>query len=390
MSRVGRNDYHRTLVVEQLRDCFLGGSRCRKAAIEDESVGREWHSDEREGPARRAQDGVARHAEGNDEERNGKEGNGKKGNGESEEALTCYFRPMTDTVGFIGLGVMGRPMALNLRKRQTSLIVHNRSAGPVDELVAAGAERADSPADVARKSTRIITMLPDGPDVERVLTGDNGVFSNIQPGTVVVDMSTIAPATARRLAEIATGRGAFMLDAPVSGGEIGAIDGTLSIMVGGDVDALEKVRPILEGMGNPERIVHIGPAGAGQICKACNQLVIGGTLAAVGEAFALARKSGVDPAKVRTALLGGFAASRVLEVHGERLLKENFKPGFPARLYRKDLRIVMDALNDAQAPAPVTAIVQQLLTALIAEGKEALDYSALGTVLAGLARVEKS
>ena len=297
---------------------------------------------------------------------------------------------MTDTVGFIGLGVMGRPMALNLRKRQTSLVVHNRSAGPVDALVAAGAERADSPADVARKSTRIITMLPDGPDVERVLTGDNGVFSNIQPGTVVVDMSTIAPATARRLAEIATRRGAFMLDAPVSGGEIGAIDGTLSIMVGGDVDALEKVRPILEGMGNPERIVHIGPAGAGQICKACNQLVIGGTLAAVGEAFALARKSGVDPAKVRTALLGGFAASRVLEVHGERLLKENFKPGFPARLYRKDLRIVMDALNDAQAPAPVTAIVQQLLTALIAEGKEALDYSALGTVLAGLARVEKS
>jgi len=297
---------------------------------------------------------------------------------------------MTDTVGFIGLGVMGRPMALNLRKRQTSLVVHNRSAGPVDALVAAGAERADSPADVARKSTRIITMLPDGPDVERVLTGDNGVFSTIQPGTIVVDMSTIAPATARRLAEIAAGRGAFMLDAPVSGGEIGAIDGTLSIMVGGDVDALEKVRPILEGMGNPERIVHIGPAGAGQICKACNQLVIGGTLAAVGEAFALARKSGVDPAKVRTALLGGFAASRVLEVHGERLLKENFKPGFPARLYRKDLRIVMDALNDAQAPAPVTAIVQQLLTALIAEGKEALDYSALGTVLAGLARVEKS
>ena len=297
---------------------------------------------------------------------------------------------MTDTVGFIGLGVMGRPMALNLRKRQTSLIVHNRSAGPVDELVAAGAERANSPADVARKATRIITMLPDGPDVERVLTGDNGVFSSIQPGTVVIDMSTIAPATARRLAEIAAGRGAFMLDAPVSGGEIGAIDGTLSIMVGGDVGALEKVRPILEGMGNPERIVHIGPAGAGQICKACNQLVIGGTLAAVGEAFALARKSGVDPAKVRTALLGGFAASRVLEVHGERLLKENFKPGFPARLYRKDLRIVMDALNDAKAPAPVTAIVQQLLTALIADGKEALDYSALGTVLAGLARVEKS
>jgi 2-hydroxy-3-oxopropionate reductase len=145
---------------------------------------------------------------------------------------------------------------------------------------------------------------------------------------------------------------------------------------------------VLEAMGNPERIVHIGESGAGQICKACNQLVIGGTLAAVGEACALARKSGVDPAKVRAALLGGFAASRVLEVHGERLLQKNFRPGFPARLYRKDLKIVMDALNEAQAPAPVTAIVQQLLSALIADGKEALDYSALGTVLADLARVE--
>jgi 2-hydroxy-3-oxopropionate reductase len=180
-----------------------------------------------------------------------------------------------------------------------------------------------------------------------------------------------------------------MLDAPVSGGEIGAIEGSLSVMVGGETAALERVRPVLEAVGNPERIVRIGDSGAGQICKACNQLVIGGTLVAVGEAFALARKSGVDPAKVRAALLGGFAASRVLEVHGERLLTDQFKPGFPARLYRKDLRIVMDALGDAQVPAPVTAVVQQLLTALIAEGKEALDYSALGTVLATLARVEQ-
>jgi 2-hydroxy-3-oxopropionate reductase len=160
-------------------------------------------------------------------------------------------------------------------------------------------------------------------------------------------------------------------------------------MVGGDGAALERVRPVLEAMGNPERIVHIGESGAGQICKACNQLVIGGTLVAVGEAFALAKKSGVDPAKVRSALLGGFAASRVLEVHGERLLKNNFKPGFPARLYRKDLRIVMDTLSAAEVPAPVTAIVQQLLTALVADGKEALDYSAIGTVLAGLAGIEE-
>ena len=295
---------------------------------------------------------------------------------------------MTDSVGFIGLGVMGRPMARNLLSRAFPLVVHSRSQGPVDDLVAAGATRAESPGAVAQQATCIITMLPDGPDVERVLTSSNGVFSSLQPDSVIIDMSTIAPGTAQRLAAAAGRLGASMLDAPVSGGEIGAIDGSLSIMVGGERRTLERVRPVLEAMGNPERIIHLGDSGAGQICKACNQLVIGGTLAAVGEAFALARKAGVDPARVRAALLGGFAASRVLEVHGERLLQNNFKPGFPVRLYRKDLRIVMDALNEAGVAAPVTAIVQQLLTALIADGKEALDYSALGTVSADLARVE--
>ena len=298
------------------------------------------------------------------------------------------FRPMSNSVGFIGLGVMGRPMARNLLKRGFSLVVHSRSQGPVREIVAAGATAATSPADVAHAADCIITMLPDGPDVEHVLTGANGVFSSLRSGTTIIDMSTIAPATARRLANAAQSFGATLLDAPVSGGEIGAIDGTLSIMVGGDAAALARVRPVLEAVGNPERIIHVGESGAGQICKACNQLVIGGTLAAVGEAYALAYKSGVDPAKVRQALLGGFAASRVLEVHGERLLQQNFKPGFPAKLYRKDLKIVMDALTEAQAPAPVTALVQQLLTALIAEGKEALDYSALGTVITQLARVK--
>ena len=293
-----------------------------------------------------------------------------------------------ETLGFIGLGVMGRPMARNLLKRGFPLVVHSRSSGPVDEIAAAGARRAGTPAEVARQTTRIITMLPDGPDVERVLSGSDGVFSAMQPGTILVDMSTIAPATARKLASEAAARGAAMLDAPVSGGEIGAIDGTLSIMVGGPASALDAVRPVLEAMGNPERLVHLGESGAGQICKACNQLVIGGTLAAVGEAFALARKSGVDPAKVRAALLGGFAASRVLEVHGERLLQKNFKPGFPARLYRKDLRIVLDALNEACVPAPVTAVVQQLLNVLLAQDKENLDYSALGTVSFDLARVD--
>jgi 2-hydroxy-3-oxopropionate reductase len=293
-----------------------------------------------------------------------------------------------DTIGFIGLGVMGRPMARNLLKKGFSLVVHNRSTPAVDDLVSAGAARGDSAADVARQTKRIITMLPDGPDVEHVLTGPDGVFSAIQKETIIIDMSTIAPGTSRTLASAAQERGASMLDAPVSGGEIGAIDGTLSIMVGGDAAALESVRSILAAMGNPERIIHIGESGAGQICKACNQLVIGGTLAAVGEAFALARKSNVDPAKVRSALLGGFAASRVLEVHGERLLTGNFKPGFPARLYRKDLKIVLDTLNDTRTPAPVTAVVQQLLSALLAQNKDGLDYSALGTVLLDMARVE--
>ena len=295
-----------------------------------------------------------------------------------------------EPVGFIGLGVMGRPMARNLLKHHFPLIVHSRSQPPIDEIVAAGATAAASPAEVARAARRIITMLPDGPDVEAVLEGPQGVFSAIQPGSIVVDMSTIAPATARRMAARATELQAAYLDAPVSGGEIGAIDGTLSIMAGGEAAALEAVRPILEAMGNRERIIHIGASGAGQICKACNQLVIGGTLAAVGEAFALALKSGVDPAKVRAALLGGFAASRVLEVHGERLLNANFKPGFPARLYRKDLRIVLEALGDARAPAPVTAVVQQLLTALLAQDKEHLDYSAMGTVLMDMAQVAES
>jgi 2-hydroxy-3-oxopropionate reductase len=296
---------------------------------------------------------------------------------------------MAETVGFIGLGVMGRPMARNLLKKQIPLVVFSRSQGPVDEIVAAGAARASSPADVARHARTIITMLPDGPDVAHVLQGATGVFSALQPDSIIIDMSTIAPDTARRLARAAGERGASMLDAPVSGGEIGAIDGTLSIMVGGEQPALDRVRPVLEAMGNPERIIHIGDSGAGQICKACNQLVIGGTLVAVGEAFALAYKSGVDPAKVRAALLGGFAASRVLEVHGERLLKDNFKPGFPARLYRKDLGIVLDALSEARSPAPVTAVVQQLLSALLAQQKDHLDYSALATVLFDLARVEK-
>jgi 2-hydroxy-3-oxopropionate reductase len=288
---------------------------------------------------------------------------------------------MPETIGFIGLGVMGKPMAKNLMKGGHALVVYNRSRPSVDELKAAGAAAAASPADVARQSNVVITMLPDTPDVEAVLTGVDGVISGLRPETIVVDMSSISPVATRRLASLVAKKRGAMLDAPVSGGEIGAINAALSIMVGGDAAAFERVRPILACMGNPERIVHIGESGAGQICKVCNQVAIGGALAGVSEAFALARKAGVDAARVRQALLGGFAASRVLEVHGERMLKSDYKPGFRTRLYQKDLRIANEAAMANAVAMPATAIVTQLINALVASGGGDLDYAAMGTVL---------
>ena len=291
-------------------------------------------------------------------------------------------------VGFIGLGLMGKPMAKNLLRAGCSIIVHSRSQLPVDELVAAGAERATSPADVASRCRRIMTMLPDSPDVEKVLEGADGVFSALQPGTILIDTSSISPVVARRLAGRARALGAEMLDAPVSGGEIGAIDGTLSIMVGGDAAAFDAVKPILHSIGNPQKVIRIGDAGAGQICKVCNQMVIGGTLVAVAEAFTLARKANVDPARVRDALLGGFASSRVLEVHGERILTSNYKPGFRSVLYGKDMRIAADTLAEYDAPAPEGTVVQQLVARLVASGKGDLDYSALATVIFEMAGIK--
>jgi 2-hydroxy-3-oxopropionate reductase len=279
-------------------------------------------------------------------------------------------------------------MAKNLLKAGFPLVVHSRSPGPVDDVVAAGARRATSPAEVARQATRVITMLPDGPDVEQVLEGADGVFSALQTGTILIDTSSIAPAIAKRLAARAAAMGSPMLDAPVSGGEIGAIDGTLSIMVGGEADAFEEVKPIFHAMGKPERVIRIGDAGAGQVCKLCNQMVLSGTIAVVGEAFTLARKAGVDPVKVREALLGGFAASRVLEVHGERMLKGNYKPGFRTELFAKDLRNVAAALGENNSPAPVTSTAQQLVNALVAQGRGLNDYSELGKILFELAGLE--
>jgi 2-hydroxy-3-oxopropionate reductase len=276
---------------------------------------------------------------------------------------------------------MGKPMAKHLVAAGHRLTVHNRSRGAVDELVAAGATAAASPAEVAMASTVVITMLPDTADVERALAGPDGVLSGLQAGAVVIDMSSISPVATERLAAQVAEKRASMLDAPVSGGEIGAVNASLSIMVGGDEATFTRMRPILAAMGNAEKIIYIGRSGAGQICKVCNQVAIGGALAGVSEAFALAKKAGVDAARVRQALLGGFAASRVLEVHGERMLIDNYKPGFRARLYQKDLRIANEAAAANSVAMPTTAIVAQLVNALVAAGGADLDYAALATVL---------
>jgi 2-hydroxy-3-oxopropionate reductase len=293
-------------------------------------------------------------------------------------------------IGFIGLGAMGKPMAGHLVAKGYRVTVHSRSQGPVDELVGAGARAAATPADVAKHSSVVITMLPDTPDVDLALTGPNGVLAGMQRGSVVIDMSSISPVETRRLALAVAAAGGTMLDAPVSGGEIGAKAASLSIMVGGDAAAFARVRPVLACMGNPERIVHIGDKpGSGQICKVCNQIAIGGALAGVSEALALARKAGVDAALVRQALLGGFASSRVLEVHGERMLTKNYVPGFKTRLYQKDLRIANETAADYAVAVPATAVVTQLVNALVAAGGADRDYSALGTVLFDLAGLEE-
>jgi 2-hydroxy-3-oxopropionate reductase len=294
---------------------------------------------------------------------------------------------MSAPIGFIGLGLMGKPMALNLRKKGFDVLVHNRSRPAVEALVAAGARAAGSPAEVAHAARVIITMLPDGPDVEKVLEGNSGVFGAMQKGSVIIDSSTISPAIARRLADRAEELGAAMLDAPVSGGEIGAIDGTLTFMVGGSGAALESVRDILGAMGKPERIVHVGESGAGQICKVCNQIVLGGTMSVVAEAIALSRKAGVDPMKVRAALMGGFAQSRVLEVHGERMITGNWKPGFKAKLFRKDFGIATRTLRDHGVPALTSAVVGQLVNAQIAAGEGEEDYSGIAKVIFKLANL---
>jgi len=289
---------------------------------------------------------------------------------------------MGERVGFIGLGIMGAPMARHLLETGFPLTVHSRSPAPVDALVSDGAVRATSPAEVAGVSDVVITMLPDTPDVEHVMLGDVGVAAGAAAGALVIDMSTIDPGPTRAIAGQLRQHGVEMLDAPVSGGERGAIDGTLSIMVGVHDGAFARAQPIRQVMG--KNIVHVGPSGAGQITKACNQLVVAATIEAVAEALVLAERSGVDPAKVRDALLGGFAGSKILEVHGQRMLDHAFEPGFRARLHRKDARIVLDAAQAAGSPIPAFQVVAAQLDRLVDETDRGdLDHSALFTLLDG-------
>jgi len=269
-------------------------------------------------------------------------------------------------IGFIGLGIMGRPMALNLLRTGHPLWVHARRPQMMDPLKEAGATPCDSPAQVAAQAEITFICVSDTPDVEQVILGEHGVIQSASADNVIVDMSTISPLATRALAERLAERKIHMLDAPVSGGEQGAINGTLSIMVGGDKTVFERVLPCFETMG--KNIVHIGSNGAGQVTKACNQVVIGQTIAAIGEAFVLACASGVDPARVRQALLGGFAGSRVLEAHGQRMLERNFKPGFKARLHQKDMRIAMETAHELGIALPGAACVAQYLNAVVGQG----------------------
>lgn len=286
--------------------------------------------------------------------------------------------------GFIGLGAMGRPMALHLLEAGHELSVYARRAEAAQPLVDAGATRRATPAEVAAHSEVVFTVVTTGADVEAVALGEDGILHGAKPGTVLVDMGTIPPGTARRIAAKLAERGIETIDAPVSGGEVGAQNATLAIMAGGKAEVLERVRPLLEKLG--KTIVHIGPSGAGQVAKACNQMIMVSCIEAVAEAMLLAQQSGADAEKVRLALAGGSAGSRVLEVFGARMTSRDFKAGVEARLHHKDFGILLNEAVTLGAPLPIAAQVWQQLNALMAQGRGREDTSALLRVLEGESR----
>lgn len=289
---------------------------------------------------------------------------------------------MTERIGFIGLGIMGRPMASNLLRAGYPLWVYARRPEAMQPLTEMGAHSCHSLQHVAESTDIIITMVADTADVKQVVLGENGILSGCRAESVVIDMSTISPDVTRVIARQLAECQVEMLDAPVSGGEKGAIDGTLSIMVGGKASIFERVRPLLEILG--KNIIHVGDHGAGQITKACNQLVVAQNINAVAEALLLAAGAGADPARVRDALLGGFAGSRVLDVHGQRMLERDFEPGFRASLHQKDLRIAMEMAYQHGIPLAGTAQVAQWFNVMVGRGDGDMDHSALITILESL------
>ena len=294
----------------------------------------------------------------------------------------------TGRIGFIGLGIMGKPMARNLVKAGYELVVHNRSRGAVDELAAESDKvtAAQNPREVAEQAEVVITILPDSPEVRDVVFGTDGLADSLRSGSLYVDMSTIAPATAVEVHGALAARGVGALDAPVSGGDKGAIAGTLSIMAGGGEADFARAKPLFEALG--KTIVHVGGPGAGQVVKACNQIVVALNIAAVSEALVLGAKAGVEPTKIVEVLSGGFAGSRVLEVRGPTMVKHEFAPGFRVNLHRKDLGIVLATAREQHVPLPLTAVVAQLFERLVAAGRGDLDHSSLLTAMEELAGFE--
>jgi 2-hydroxy-3-oxopropionate reductase len=282
---------------------------------------------------------------------------------------------MPATVGFIGLGIMGGPMAANLVKAGFDVVGHNRSPEPVRRLVEQGGRGADGLADAVRDADVVVTMVPDSPDVEAVALGEDGIYAHAKPGTLHVDMSSIRPDVARKVAEAGRERGMRVLDAPVSGGEQGAIDATLSIMVGGDAADFNDARPVLEAVG--KTVVHVGPAGSGQTVKAANQLIVAGTIELVAEAIVFLEAYGVDTEAAVKVLAGGLAGNAILERKGAAMLRRDFTPGFRIELHDKDMGIVTSAAREAGVVIPLGAVVAQLVASLKAQGDGGLDHSAL-------------
>ncbi len=286
-----------------------------------------------------------------------------------------------ETIGMIGTGIMGRPMAMNLLQANYKLAFYARRAGSLQPFESRPVHRFETPAELARHCDITITMVSDTPDVREVIVGEAGIIRGAQPGHLVIDMSTISPEETRSLAMQLGSKNIEMLDAPVSGGEQGAIDGTLSIMVGGKDDLFAQALPVLQCLG--KNITHVGDHGAGQVAKACNQILVAQTMSAVAEAFLLARSSGVDPAKVREALMGGFAYSRILEVHGKRMLDNAYRPGFKAALHHKDLEIALHSARENGISIPGTDLVADYLEKIVETGNGELDSAAIAKIILG-------